>query len=104
MKTLVCFALIVLMSQSLVSPSFAANVSGSTAAPNKDNATRCRKLTGSWRQAGETSHMRAVLNKRSKVEKKMKRLGCPIPTASMSLPRAPGTVLNSAGVAYRDSV
>jgi hypothetical protein len=88
MKTLVCSALIIVMAQPLIGlPSFAAKVSERTAETGLDNAAKCRKLTGSWRQAGETSHMRAVLNKRSKVEKKMKKLGCPIPTASMSLPR-----------------
>ncbi|KQV28075.1 hypothetical protein ASC97_06925 [Rhizobium sp. Root1203] len=80
---LVCFALIMLMTQSLFGlASFAAKVSESTAKTSMDNAAKCRKLTGSCRHAGETSHMRAV-NRRRKVEKKMKKLGCPIPIGAL---------------------
>jgi hypothetical protein len=40
----------------------------------------CQTLLGKWRQAGDSHHMRKVLNKRDKIERKMAKHGCPAPT------------------------
>jgi hypothetical protein len=84
MKTLVHIALVLLVVQPLIAlPSTAGKASGSSDDPRTDsgNAAKCRTLTGKWRQAGDNSHMRKVMNKRDKVEKKMEKIGCPVPTA-----------------------
>jgi len=40
----------------------------------------CQTLLGKWHQAGDSHHMRKVLNKRDKIERKMAKHGCPAPT------------------------
>jgi hypothetical protein len=84
MKTLARIALALLLVQPLIAlPSVAGKGSGSDSAPRtgSGNAAKCRTLTGKWRQAGENHHMRNVLNKRDKVQRKMEKIGCPVPTA-----------------------
>jgi hypothetical protein len=42
-------------------------------------ARSCQTLLGKWRQAGDNHHMRKVLNKQAKIERKMAKLDCPAP-------------------------